>query len=123
MYLEDIGEGLPGQLVLDDGEEFAERLQEGRWLQALAQQVLHRGQDVDFCLLQSSRSNTFIQSTSKGTTHSKISLFFPNKLYCNAFNLKSYLRIVGSLEVGQQQADKHRALLLLTHKSADPKKQ
>lgn len=28
---------------------------------------------------------------------------------------------MGSLEVGQQQADKHRALLLLTHKSADPK--
>lgn len=50
-YLEDIGEGLSGQLVLDDGEEFAERLQEGRWLHALAQQVLHRGQDVDFCLL------------------------------------------------------------------------
>lgn len=53
----------------------------------------------------------------------QISLFFPNKLYCNGFNLKSYLRIVGPLEVGQQQADKHRALLLLTHKSADPKKQ
>lgn len=48
---------------------------------------------------------------------------FPNKLYRNAFNLRSYLRIAGSLEVGQQQADKHRALLLLTHKSADPKKQ
>lgn len=52
LYLEDISEGLPGQLVVDDGEEFAERLQEGGGLHTLSQQVLHCGQDVDFCLLK-----------------------------------------------------------------------
>lgn len=52
VYLEDAGEGLSGQLVVNDGEEFAERLQEGGGLHTLTQQVLHGGQDVDFCLLQ-----------------------------------------------------------------------
>lgn len=37
---------------MDDGEEFAERLQEDGWLRALSQQVLDRGQDVDFHLLK-----------------------------------------------------------------------
>lgn len=52
LYLEDISEGLPGQLVVDDGEEFAERPQEGGGLHTLPQQVLHCGQDVDFRLLK-----------------------------------------------------------------------
>lgn len=52
LYLEDIYKGLSGQLVVDDGEEFAERPQEGGWLQALSQQVLNSGQDVNFCLLK-----------------------------------------------------------------------
>lgn len=34
--------------------------------------------------------------------------------------IESYLRIVGFLEIGQQQADEHRALLLVAHKSAHP---
>lgn len=38
-----------------------------------------------------------------------------NKLSC-----KSYLWFVAFLEVRKQQADKHRALLLAAHKSADP---
>lgn len=52
LYLEDISEGLPGQLVVDDGEESAERPQEGGGLHTLPQQVLHCGQDVNFCLLE-----------------------------------------------------------------------
>lgn len=32
----------------------------------------------------------------------------------------SYLSVAGSLEVGQQQADENRALLLIAHKSAQP---
>lgn len=40
----------------------------------------------------------------------------------SSFIWKSYLRVVGSLEVGQQQADEHRALFLLAHESADPER-
>lgn len=64
--------------------------------------------------------NGFITSVSKGRN---CTLHIALDEYCNAFIVKSYLRIFGSLEVGQQQADKHRALLLLAHESADPKKQ
>lgn len=56
LYLEDSSEGLPGQLVVDDGEEFAERAQEGRGLHTLSQQVLYGGQDVNFCLLKQTLS-------------------------------------------------------------------
>ena len=52
LHLEDVDEGPSGQLVVNDGEEFAERPQEGRGLHALSQQVLYGGQDVDFCLLK-----------------------------------------------------------------------
>lgn len=52
MYLEDAGESLPGQPVVNDGEEFAERLQKSRGLHALLQQVLYGSQDVQFCLLK-----------------------------------------------------------------------
>ena len=52
LYLEHADEGLPGQLVVDDGEESAERPQEGGGLRTLSQQVLHCGEDVDFCLLK-----------------------------------------------------------------------
>lgn len=55
-YLEDISEGLSGQLVVDDGEEFADRPQEGGGLHTLSQQVLYGGQDVDFCLLKQKQS-------------------------------------------------------------------
>lgn len=51
-YLEDIVQGLPGQLVVNDGEEFAERPQEGRRLHTLSQQVLQRCQNVDCYLLK-----------------------------------------------------------------------
>lgn len=33
---------------------------------------------------------------------------------------KSYLRIVAFVEVGQQQGDEHRALLLVADKPTDP---
>lgn len=64
LYLEDVGEGLPGQLVVDDGEEFAERPEEGGRLHALSQQILHGGQDVDFHLLkQNTRSEVIKGAT------------------------------------------------------------
>lgn len=56
VHLEDSGEGLPGQLSVDDGEEFAERPQEDGGLHTLSQQVLHCGQDVNFCLLKRTRT-------------------------------------------------------------------
>lgn len=56
LYLEHVNEGLPGQLVVDDGEESAERPQEGGGLRTLSQQVLHCGEDVDFCLLKQTHS-------------------------------------------------------------------
>lgn len=51
-YLEDVGEGLSGQLVVNDGEKLAEWPQEGGGLHTLLEQVLYGGQDVDFCLLK-----------------------------------------------------------------------
>lgn len=56
-YLEDISEGLSGQLVVDDGEEFADRPQEAGGLHTLSQQVLYGGKDVDFCLLKQKQSD------------------------------------------------------------------
>ena len=55
LYLEDSGEGLPGDLVVNDGEEFGERPQEGGGLLRLPQQVLDGGQDVDLCLLKQTK--------------------------------------------------------------------
>lgn len=52
LYLEDSSEGLPGQLVVNGGEEFAERPQEGGGLHTLPQQVLDGGQDVNHRLLK-----------------------------------------------------------------------
>lgn len=51
-YLEDAGERLSRQLVVNNGEEFAERPQEGGGLDALLQQILYGGQDVHLCLLE-----------------------------------------------------------------------
>lgn len=51
-----------------------------------------------------------------------ISSLWTITVFYKADSCWSYLRIVGSLEVGQQQADEHRALLLVAHKSADPNK-
>lgn len=64
LYLENTDKSLSGQLVLDNGKEFAEGLQKGWRPNALAQQVLDSGQDVEFCLL-STRTTTKKNSKKK----------------------------------------------------------
>lgn len=59
-YLEDGGEGLSGQLVVEDGEQSTDRLEEGGGIRTLSQQVLDCSQDVNLGLLKKQgKGNTF----------------------------------------------------------------
>lgn len=67
-YLENAGESLSGQLVVNDSEEFSEWLQEGGGPNALPQQVLDGGQKVNLCLLGQIHQKPFSKKERKNST-------------------------------------------------------